>query len=69
MSTEPSVPSGLTVDGIAVPQPIEAEGAWAVEQYVAEQRAIASITSHTSATTAPAVESAPNPPTFDEGAE
>lgn len=65
MSTEPSVPSGLTVDGIAVPQPIEAEGAWAVEQYVAEQRAIASITSHT----APAVESAPNPPTFDEGAE
>jgi hypothetical protein len=33
------VPSGLTVDGVAIPQSIEAEGGAAVEQYVAAQTA------------------------------
>lgn len=61
--SESALPSGLTVDGVRVPQAIEAEGGEAVTMYVLEQLALA-------AETAPAVvETAPNPPTFDEGAE
>lgn len=39
--TTPTVPSWLTVDGIAVPASIAAEGGQAVEMYVLEQQALA----------------------------
>lgn len=58
-SSESDVPSGLTLDGVRIPLAIEAEGAAAIELYLAE---------HTGA--APAVPDSPaNPPTHAEGAE
>lgn len=60
MSDSPAFASGLTVDGIAVPQEIESDGTAAVESYVAAQQAVASLI---------AVSTEPNPPTTDEGVE
>jgi hypothetical protein len=59
-----SEPSGLTVDGIRVPQTVEAEGAEAVEAYVAAHRGDGSAAVVDTAPASPA-----NPPTLAEGAE
>lgn len=67
MSDQSPTPSGLTIDGVAVPQHIEAADGAAIARYVAEQQ-------ERSQAAAPLVvpavlETAPNPPTDAEGAE
>lgn len=52
-------PSGLTVDGIAIPISIESEGPDAIEAY------LAALAGHIS----PVIATAPNPPTYSEGDE
>jgi hypothetical protein len=66
MTLDSSQPSGLTVDGVAVPQTVEADGPDAVTRYVADQHALAALTAPRPVAV---VETAPNPPTFDEGRE
>lgn len=60
------LPSWLTVDGIAVPAGIVAEGAQAVEQYVLEEQARAAAIDDV---TAPETSSRKSIPTDAEGAE
>lgn len=58
----PAVPSGLTVNGVAVPAHIEAAGPDAIMAHLAGAPAV-------SAPVPSVPESAENPPTDDEGAE
>lgn len=60
-SSSPDTPSGLTVDGVAVPADIEAAGPDAIAAHLAGAPAPASVPS--------VPESAENPPTDDEGVE
>ena len=57
MTTPADIQSGLTIDGVRIPQEIEGQGTAAILAYLAD------------APVPLVAESAPNPPTLAEGAE